>query len=114
VVKSVPHAPLRPPDLIIQDEPHLISGLLGTLVGLYETVADKLATWTVGGHEVRPKVIAATATIRQARLQIERLFLRNVAIIPPQGIDVADRASANQIWKPQDAAIWASAPMASV
>lgn len=95
-VKSSAIAPLRPPDLIIQDELHLISGPLGTLVGLYETAVDALATWTVNGHQVRPKVIAATATIRQAGQQIKRLFLRDVAIFPPQGIDVTDNFFSRQ------------------
>lgn len=95
-VKSLPIDPLRPPDLIIQDELHLISGPLGTLVGLYETAVDALATWTVNGHQVRPKVIAATATIRQAEQQMKRLFLRTVAIFPPQGIDVADNFFSRQ------------------
>lgn len=87
---STPHAPLRPPDLIIQDELHLIAGPLGTLVGLYETAIDHLCTWTVDGQEVRPKVIAATATIRRASQQVEALFLRRVNIFPPQGLDVED------------------------
>jgi len=88
--KTLPHNPLRPPDLIIQDELHLISGPLGTLVGLYETAVDKLCSWTVDGKTVRPKVIASTATIRQAREQIHHLFLRQVQVFPPQGLDVTD------------------------
>jgi len=94
--RSFPHAPLRPPDLIIQDELHLISGPLGTLVGLYETAVDYLCTWEVDGRKVRPKVIAATATIRQASQQIEALFLRKVSIFPPQGIDVEDNFFSRQ------------------
>ena len=93
---STAHAPLRPPDLIIQDELHLIAGPLGTLVGLYETAVDHLATWQVEGEAVRPKVIAATATIRRAREQVEALFLRRVNIFPPQGLDVEDNFFARQ------------------
>ncbi|WP_201366715.1 DISARM system helicase DrmA [Dictyobacter formicarum] len=93
---SYAHAPLRPPDLIIQDELHLISGPLGTLVGLYETAVDHLASWEVKGQRVRPKVIAATATIRQAGLQIEALFMRSVNIFPPQGLDVEDNFFSRQ------------------
>ncbi len=84
------HPPLRPPDLIIQDELHLISGPLGTLVGLYETAIDKLCTWEVDGKQVRPKVIASTATIKNADIQVRSLFLRTVNIFPPPGLDVRD------------------------
>jgi hypothetical protein len=52
--------------LVIQDEFHLISGPLGTMVGLYETAVDELASWNVEGKSVRPKVIASTATVRKA------------------------------------------------
>jgi hypothetical protein len=89
-VRRADHGPLRPPDLIIQDELHLISGPLGTLVGLYEAAVDQLCTWTVNGKVVRPKVVASTATIRQAREQIRALFLRDVRVFPPQGLDVED------------------------
>ena len=89
-VKSIPHGRLRPPDLIIQDELHLISGPLGTLVGLYETAVDKLASWEVNGKTVRPKVIASTATIRRAENQIHQLFLRRADIFPTHGTDVRD------------------------
>jgi hypothetical protein len=88
--QTQPHAPLRPPDLIIQDELHLISGPLGTLVGLYETAVDDLSSWMVDGKRVRPKVIASTATIRRAANQVQQLFLRKVEVFPPQGTDVRD------------------------
>ncbi len=89
-------APLRPPDLIIQDELHLISGPLGTLVGLYETVIDRLCTWEVGGKRVRPKVIASTATVKRATDQIHALFLRQTRIFPPPGLDAGDNFFALQ------------------
>ena len=88
--KTVPFGPLRPPDLVIQDELHLISGPLGSLVGLYETAIDKLCTWEVDGKVVRPKVVASTATIRNAPAQVHGLFLRRVNVFPPQGLDVRD------------------------
>lgn len=89
-VKTQPSNPLRPPDLIIQDELHLISGPLGTLVGLYETAVDRLCSWDYKGVHVRPKVIASTATIRQANKQVHSLFLREVQIFPPSGLDAGD------------------------
>lgn len=94
--KTTPRNPLRPPDLIIQDELHLISGPLGTLVGLYETAIDQLSSWEVNGKKVRPKVIASTATIRQAQTQVHNLFLRKVQIFPPQAIDVSDNFFSRQ------------------
>lgn len=89
-VRTEPHPLLRPPDLIIQDELHLISGPLGTLTGLYETAVDELCTWDVDGKRVRPKVVASTATIRRAEEQVHALFLRKVAVFPPHGLDVRD------------------------
>ena len=86
----LPANPLRPPDLIIQDELHLISGPLGTLVGLYETAIDRLCSWKFGGKTVRPKLIASTATIRQAKDQVHALFMRNTNVFPPNGLDVRD------------------------
>lgn len=82
-----PHALLRPPDLIIQDELHLISGPLGSLVGIYEGAVDQLATWEVDGKKVRPKVIASTATVRRAAAQVSALFNRQVHVFPPPGLE---------------------------
>jgi hypothetical protein len=88
--KPIPIDPIRPPDLIIQDEFHLISGPLGTMVGLYETAVDELATWNLDGVSIRPKVIASTATVRKAAEQVNNVFLRRVAVFPPHGLDVED------------------------
>ena len=82
--------PIRPPDLIIQDEFHLISGPLGTMVGLYETAVDELCTWTVGDKSVKPKVVASTATVRKAEEQVNNVFMRRVSVFPPNGLDVTD------------------------
>lgn len=81
---------LRPPDLIIQDEFHLISGPLGTIVGLYETAVDELCSWQVGERVVRPLVVASTATVRKAAEQMHGVFLRRVAVFPPPGLDHSD------------------------
>lgn len=77
-----------PPELVVQDELHLISGPLGTLVGLYETAIDKLATDSETGS--RPKVIASTATIRRAGDQVRAVFARESRQFPPPGIEAGD------------------------
>ena len=82
--------PFEPPDLVIQDELHLISGPLGTLVGLYETAVDALASIAVEGQRRYPKVVASTATIRRADEQVRSLFRRSLTIFPPAGLDSAD------------------------
>lgn len=89
-VKNRPHNFLRPPDLIIQDELHLISGPLGSMVGLYEAAVDELCSWTVDGKKVRPKVVASTATIRRAPDQVQKLFVRKLEVFPPQGTSIRD------------------------
>jgi hypothetical protein len=81
---------VRPPDLIIQDEFHLISGPLGTMVGLYETAVDDLCSWKIGNTKVRPKVVASTATVRRASDQVRNVFMRRLAIFPPKALDVED------------------------
>jgi len=87
-VKAIP--PIRPPDLIIQDEFHLIAGPLGTMVGLYETAVEELSTWKIDTKTVRPKIVASTATVRKAAEQVNGVFLRQVSIFPPHGLDVSD------------------------
>ncbi len=88
--KTVACGRLRPPDLIIQDELHLISGPLGTLAGLYETAIDYLASVRIGGTVVRPKVVASTATIRRASTQVNALFARRLSLFPPPVIDAGE------------------------
>jgi len=80
----------EPPDLIVQDELHLISGPLGTMVGLYETAIDWLCTNKAGAKPIRPKVIASTATVRRASAQIRALFGREMSLFPPPGVDASE------------------------
>src|SRR3984893_3324806 len=75
-----------PPDLIIQDELHLISGPLGTMTALYESAIDRLCT----RGDVRPKIIGRTATIRRAESQVRALFDRAVCQFPSPVLDWYD------------------------
>jgi len=81
---------LLPPELIIQDELHLISGPLGSMVGLYETAVDYLCMQNINGKAVGPKIVASTATIRRAHEQIRCLFNRRLSVFPGPGLKSGD------------------------
>ncbi len=76
----------RPPEMIIQDELHLISGALGSVAGLYEAALDTVLI----SKGVRPKYIASTATIKMAEQQVRRLYARDLAVFPPPGLSCDD------------------------
>ncbi|MFF0450626.1 helicase-related protein [Streptomyces sp. NPDC004609] len=74
----------RPPSLVIQDELHLLTGPLGTTVGLYESAILSLCET---GDGVGPKVVASTATIRRSGEQVRALYGTEVQLFPPAGLD---------------------------
>ena len=77
-----------PPGLIIQDELHLISGPLGSMVGLYETIVEELCTDRRFNPPILPKIVSSTATIRQYEKQIKSLYAReNITLFPPPGLE---------------------------
>ena len=76
----------KAPELIIQDELHLISGPLGTITGIYEVAIRKLCE----ENNIKAKVIASTATIRNAKSQILALYGSDYRQFPPQGINIRD------------------------
>lgn len=76
-----------PPDLIIQDELHLLLGPLGSAVALFESAINQLCTREDG---TRPKIISSTATTRNTRLQIAALFDRKVNLFPKPGVECDD------------------------
>jgi hypothetical protein len=91
VGSPLPGGKLLPPDLVIQDELHLISGPLGTMVGLYETAVEELCKREVDGKLVPPKIVASTATVRRSEDQTRALFARPLMqVFPPQGPDRRD------------------------
>jgi len=86
-----PAGRLRPPDLIIQDELHLITGALGTTVGLFEVAVDALCSWTApDGRPAGPVIVASSATVRNAHEQVRSLYGRDTTIFPPLVLDAGD------------------------
>jgi hypothetical protein len=79
-----------PPELIIQDELHLLLGPLGTAVALFEKAVDECCTYFDGSLKIRPKIITSTATTRNTDKQIFALFNRRSEIFPKQGIESDD------------------------
>lgn len=80
-----------PPNLIIQDELHLISGPLGSMVGLYEGLVDALCRAGLRDEPPPPKIVSSTATIRRYEEQIHDLYARSrTRLFPPRGIDASD------------------------
>lgn len=80
-----------PPGMIIQDELHLISGPLGTMYAMYESIFEKLCTAYSGGISVKPKIISSTATIRGARDQVKAIYARDILnLFPSPGLTMGD------------------------
>ena len=76
-----------PPDLIIQDELHLLNGPLGSITGLFESTIELLCS----KNGIGPKIISSTATTRNTQYQIEKLYgNRTVNVFPPSGINHDD------------------------
>ncbi len=80
------HNKNRPPELIIQDELHLLSGPLGSITGLFENVILELCKQ----DDIVPKIITSTATVKNVHSQVQALYGREVSIFPPYGIEISD------------------------
>lgn len=95
--------PFLPPELIIQDELHLITGPLGTVYGAYETVIEDLCSYTIGEKKIKPKYVVSTATIKNAAEQTKCLYGRKVtAQFPPNGFEIGDSFYIREVPVEQD------------
>lgn len=94
---------IKPPELIIQDELHLISGPLGSMVGLYETMVQTLCNNYILNKPpflpdcedlnefIPPKIVASSATISRSAEQVKALYGSDkLNIFPPQGLSFGE------------------------
>lgn len=80
-----------PPGLILQDELHLVSGSLGSMVGLYEPLIEELSTDRRKSDRIKPKIVCSTATIRRFSEQVVGLYGRSRSeVFPPPALDAGD------------------------
>lgn len=75
------------PRLFIQDELHLIAGPLGSIDGAFEALLEHLCL-AEGGS--RPVIVASTATTKNFENQLDKLYGRSGALIPPPGLEISD------------------------
>ncbi|MFA6851445.1 MAG: helicase-related protein, partial [Selenomonadaceae bacterium] len=100
--KVIPCKPFYPPELIVQDELHLITGPLGTIYGGYETVIEEMCSVIKDGRKIKPKYVASTATIKNAEEQIKALYARKEYFqFPPDGLDISDSFFVKEISLPE-------------
>ncbi|AAM29972.1 Superfamily II DNA and RNA helicase [Methanosarcina mazei Go1] len=78
--------PFLPPDMIVQDELHLMDGPLGSMFGIYECIVDGLIRESGGS----PKYIASSATVNDAAIQVKSLFNRPLSQFPAYGLTFKD------------------------
>ena len=89
--KAIEVEQFLPPELIIQDELHLITGPLGTIYGAYETMIDSLCSYTINQQKIKPKYVVSTATIKNANEQTKCLYGRTkLSKFPSNGFDIRD------------------------
>lgn len=95
--------PFLPPELIIQDELHLITGPLGTVYGAYETIIEDLCSYSIRDKKIKPKYVVSTATIKNASEQIRCLYGRNdTSQFPPNGFEIGDSFFIREVPVDQD------------
>ncbi len=89
--KVIDIKPFAPPELIVQDELHLITGPLGTIYGAYETIIQDLCSYEKYGRKILPKYVVSTATIKNAHEQIRCLYGRKKSMqFPANGFEIGD------------------------
>lgn len=89
--KVIKVKPFAPPELIVQDELHLITGPLGTIYGAYETIIQDLSSYERNGKKILPKYVVSTATIKNANEQIRCLYGRKQSMqFPANGFEIGD------------------------